>query len=138
LVGLHDAGELSLLVFAQEHAPGFLDPDDLGLRLLVDFDKGAAGDQHLVLQGVLQVADGAFLSVGSERIGRVEEALEVGHEGEQEDRLAVLHGLALELRARDHALDDVVGEFVEVGAHVEEAVHNFKIFIELQRDALEV
>ena len=54
-VSFHDISQLELLILREQNTPSIFYPNYLGLCLLVNFDEGAAQDEHLVLQRVSQI-----------------------------------------------------------------------------------
>ena len=54
-VSFHDISQLELLILSEQNTPSIFNPNNLGLCLLVNFDEGAAQDEHLVLQRVSQI-----------------------------------------------------------------------------------
>ena len=86
------------------------DPGDLRSRLLINFDKGTAGDKKLVLKSVGKVnwLRHRFSHVLLETVHGVKETSEVGNEGDKEDGVRMVLSLTLELRARNDTLDNIV------------------------------
>ena len=136
-VSLHHISQLKLLLLSEQNAPSVFNPNHLLLRLLVHFDESAASDKQFILQSVFQIAN--FLTLICQHgIRRVEKAGKVWHEGQEKDCVPVVLLLPLKLSTRDNTLDYVLRVSVEVGAHVEKTGHDFLVFVELERDALEV
>ena len=59
-VSFHNVSQLELLFLGEHNTSSIFYPNNLGLGLLVYFNKGAAQDEQLVLQRVSQIA--SFLS----------------------------------------------------------------------------